>query len=327
MMRGIGDLSPTLLALMSAQGGVFSSADARAHGHTDAEVQRLRTAKVLHAVRRGVYTWTAGWAEASPGQRHLMGISALRFGLSAPAVLSHDSAALVHGLAQLRPRLDTLHVSRSFSSGTRIEAGVHHYVAELPLDDVVRSEGAMAVTSRARTAIDIARESTRLECAVAAIDSALRSGVTRDDLEAVVMRCRSWRGARMAGRALALADGRAANPGESWSRVVLIQQGVAPTGLQVPVYDEDGLVGFADFGWDDVLGELDGKGKYGIGVDSDPEEAARIVWREKRREDRLRALGNDVVRWTYADHRRPQVIAARVIAAQARAPERRRWSG
>ena len=320
MMRGIGDLSPTLLALMSAQGGVFSSADARAHGHTDAEVQRLRTAEVLHAVRRGVYTWTAGWAEASPGQRHLMGISALRFGLSAPAVLSHDSAALVHGLAQLRPRLDTLHVSRSFSSGTRIEAGVHHYVAELPLDDVVRSEGAMAVTSRARTAIDIARASGTLEEAVGVCDSALRIGVARQELEAVIERCRTWPGARFLRRAVAIADGRAANPGESWSRVVLIGEGVAPDDLQVEVRDGQGLVGYADFGWQGMVGEFDGRAKYGIEATSSG-DVSDALWREKKREDRMRA-GHEMVRWTTADLHRPQVLGARVRAGLARAVQR-----
>lgn len=91
--------------------------------------------------------------------------------------------------------------------------------------------------------------------------------------------------------------GRAANPGESRSRVILIQQGVPPTDLQVPVLDEDGLIGYADFGWVGVLGELDGKGKYGIGVDDDPEEAGRIVWREKKRADRFRDQGQ-FVRWT-----------------------------
>jgi len=170
----------------------------------------------------------------------------------------------------------------------------------------------------ARTAVDVARDTDRFECALAAFDSALRAGTPKQELLDVMMRCRSWPGARTACAALDLADGRAANPGESWSRAVLIQHDVAPTSLQVPVYDADGLIGYADFGWDGVLGELDGRGKYAIGVDSDPQEAGRIVWREKRREDRLRSQGYQVVRWTYADHHRPQAIAARVRSALAR---------
>ncbi|HEX7189602.1 MAG TPA: hypothetical protein VF423_15385, partial [Actinomycetes bacterium] len=114
--------------------------------------------------------------------------------------------------------------------------------------------------------------------------------------------------------------------GESWSRVVLIEEGVPPRALQVPVFDEDGLVGYADFGWDGVLGEFDGKGKYGIGVGSDPAEAGRIVWREKRREDRFR-VAHEVVRWGFGDLHRPSKLAGRVRAALARAAQRRGRSG
>ena len=123
---------------------------------------------------------------------------------------------------------------------------------------------------------------------------------------------------------LPLADGRAANPGESWSRAILIRLGLAPIDLQVRLDDGDGLIGYADFGWAGVIGELDGKGKYGIGVDTDPTEAVRIMRREKRREDRIRALGYEVARWSYADHFRPAVIEQRVLGAMGRATRRRR---
>ena len=66
------------------------------------------------------------------------------------------------------------------------------------------------------------------------------------------------------------------------------------------------MIGYVDFGWGDVVGELDGKGKYGIGVATDPTEAVRIVRREKRREDRIRALGIEVARWGYAELYRPR---------------------
>jgi hypothetical protein len=119
-----------------------------------------------------------------------------------------------------------------------------------------------------------------------------------------------------------MADGRADNPGESFSRVVLVQLGLAPDDLQVPVYDEEGLVGFADFGWQGVLGEFDGKGKYGVGDPSaDPDRAVRKVWQEKRREDRLR-VGHEVVRWGMAELYQPQRLRGRVLAAMARAVAR-----
>ena len=100
--------------------------------------------------------------------------------------------------------------------------------------------------------------------------------------------------------------------------------GLSPLDLQVRLEDEDGLIGYADFGWGEVVGELDGKGKYGIGVRTDPEEAVRIVRREKQREDRIRALGIEVARWGYAEHFHPAVIGQRVRQAMARAAQRRR---
>ena len=116
---------------------------------------------------------------------------------------------------------------------------------------------------------------------------------------------------------MAEADGRAANPGESWSRALLIAAGLAPTDLQVEVRDGRGLAGYADFGWlpRRVLGEFDGRGKYGV----DATGAADAVWGEKVREDRIRACDYAVVRWTWADLYEPGQFLDRVRRALARA--------
>ncbi len=132
----------------------------------------------------------------------------------------------------------------------------------------------------------------------------------------------------MAGRALLLADARAANAGESWSRVELIRHGVAPTDLQRRLHDDDGLIGVADFVWDAqrVVGEFDGRQKYRVADGATPEAAAAVLWAEKRREDRIRAIGYEVVRWVYADLYDPVRLAARVREALARGEARRRTS-
>jgi hypothetical protein len=136
----------------------------------------------------------------------------------------------------------------------------------------------------------------------------------------MMARCRNWRGARSTSRAVAMADGRADNPGESWSRVVLATNGYPPSDLQTPFYDADGLIGYADFFWEDsgTVGEFDGKLKYQVPRGADPEVAATVLWREKVREDRFRSLGLQVVRWGVADLHRPQRLVVRLAAARSR---------
>jgi hypothetical protein len=325
--RGMVDrpeLSPGLLAQMAQQGGVFTAEQAAAHGHHIREIQRLRTRppRPLISVRRGVYAWREEYEAAEPGPRHLLDIRAAYLRLTDNVVLSHQSAALVLGLELLDADLSLLHVTRQPPATPHVEAGIAHHVAELPAHQRVVRVGALDHTTLARTAVDVARDTSRMACAVAAFDSALRMGVPKAELREVFDRCRSWPGARLVARAIDMADGRADNPGESFSRVVLVQLGLAPDDLQVPVYDEEGLVGFADFGWQGVLGEFDGKGKYGVGDPSaDPDRAVRKVWQEKRREDRLR-VGHEVVRWGMAELYQPQRLRGRVLAAMARAVAR-----
>lgn len=82
---------------------------------------------------------------------------------------------------------------------------------------------------------------------------------------------------------------------------------------QVDIHDERGrLVGRVDFLWRDraTIGEADGQLKYTVG---------EVVYREKQREDRLRDLGFEVVRWDFADLRHsPGSTADRIRAAFAR---------
>jgi len=318
------DLSPALLALMAQQGGVFAAEQAAAHGHDIREIQRLRTRRPrpLVSVRRGVYAWREEYEAAEAGPRHLLDIRAAFLRLTGDVVLTHQSAAASLGLDLLDADLGLVHVTRQPPARPRVEAGIAHHVAELPPGQRLVVPGQLDHSTLARTAVDVARDTDRMACAVAAFDSALRMGVSKAELREVFDGCRSWPGARLVARAIDMADGRADNPGESFSRVVLVELGLPPDDLQVPVYDEQGLIGYADFGWQGVLGESDGKRKYGVGDPSaDRETAVRKVWLEKRREDRLR-VRHEVVRWAIADLYQPQRLRGRILAAMARAVAR-----
>jgi hypothetical protein len=314
-------LHPRLLAVAATQRGVFSSVQAYAAGHSQKEIQRLRE-RHLQSIRRGIYVWREEFEAATPIEQHRMRVAALALALEAPGVLSHQTAAAELDLELLDADLTLLHVTRPSGAGSRVEAGVVHHTGELPERHVLlRDQPQMSLTILSRTAVDVAITNDRFECMLAALDSALRLGASRDELTDALDLCRGWPGARMLGSAVALADGRSDNPGESWSRAILIGAGLPPDDLQTPMYDADGFIGYADFYWKGVVGEFDGKRKYKLPSGADADQAAQVLWKEKRREDRLRT-DNEIVRWGVAELHRPARLIGRVQEAIARARRR-----
>lgn len=95
---------------------------------------------------------------------------------------------------------------------------------------------------------------------------------------------------------------------------MLHEHGVPRPERQQPFADSAGFIGRTDFWWPGtrVAGEFDGRIKYGRTNPSGrpPED---VLWDEKLREDRLRAVGVGVVRWTTADLRRPGPWIRRVL--------------
>lgn len=314
-------LHPRLLAVAATQRGVFTGQQAYAQGHTQKEIQRLRV-KHLVSIRRGVYAWSDAFTTATSLEQHGMRVAALTLALTAPGVLSHQSAAAELDLDLLDADLTQLHVTRPSGAGSRIEAGVVHHAGELPARHILsRGESELPTTTLARTAVDVGLTTDRFECMLAALDSAMHKGVTREQLTDAFDLCRGWPGARMLSGALSLADGRADNPGESWSRAILIGAGLAPDDIQTAMYDADGLIGYCDFRWKGVVGDFDGKLKYKVAAGSDADEAAQILWKEKRREDRLR-VDNEIARWGVAELHRPPRLIELVEQAMERARRR-----
>ena len=90
------------------------------------------------------------------------------------------------------------------------------------------------------------------------------------------------------------ADGRSESPAESISRAVIEWTGFEQPILQRGFFYE-GQRDRVDFWFRscDAIGEADGWQKYGLG---EPNEAARRLANEKRREDRLRRQGHPFAR-------------------------------
>ncbi|MFF2111971.1 hypothetical protein [Rhodococcus koreensis] len=127
-------------------------------------------------------------------------------------------------------------------------------------------------------------------------------------------------------RVVHFVSGHSESVGESRSRVMLARGGLAVPSQQGEVFDPGGRrVGRVDFHFDGiVLGEFDGRVKYGrlLKPGQSPGDA---VFAEKQREDALRDLGYQVVRWTREELESPSQAVDRVRRAIARAESPRGW--
>jgi hypothetical protein len=285
--------------------------DAVRTGWTDDELARLVRAGELSRLRRGAYV--AGALRTGGTAAHRLLVHATLAGLRRPAVVSHQSAAVLHGLQLWDVPLDRVHVTRPPGAWTDRSGVLHCHVARLRDDEIVTVDG-MAVTGMVRTALDLAR-SLRHETAVVALDAALHARrVSRETLQDRLLDIAGTPGSRSAARAVAFADERAESVGESRSRVILNRWGLMPTDLQFEVLGADGArVGRTDFVWEDrrVVGEFDGRIKYGRLL-RPGQDAGDAVYREKLREDAIRDEGWRVVRWVWAEFAAPHRFAARV---------------
>ena len=289
--------------------------DLRQSGFVAGDLATLRRRGRLEHLRRGAY---ATRAPVSADDAHRLLVAATVRLLGPDAVVSHTSAALLHGLPWWAETPGCVHVTRSQPSGGRRDPLVHVHPALLqPFDQT--AIGSIAVTSLARTTADCLR-ALPYRRAVAVGDAALRLGLDRDDLTEQLGRAARRVGVSQARRAAAFLDARAESVGESYSRVLIHDLRLPPPEPQVEVRDGAGrLVGRCDFGWSQfrTLGEFDGRVKYGRLL-KEGQEAGDVVFDEKVREDELRSLGNEVVRWVAADLRRPEALRARLVRAFAR---------
>ena len=261
-------------------------------------------------VRRGVYTDLVV-ADLAPRAATVLQVRAARLVSDVDLVAAGATAALVHDLPLLgRPSLRVHLIERK-------QDRPHHHGCSVTLgsDEVVLVD--VPVTALARTAFDVARSRGHL-AGVLIVDAVLARGVRREDI--VVAGRQGWPGAEAARTAAAFADGRSESALESLGRVRFTEQGLPPPSLQVLIADEDGPFARVDQCWEEhrTIAEADGALKYATAAD---------LFAEKRREDRLRDAGWEVVRYTWDDAlRRPDALATRVRRAFERSRSRTRAS-
>lgn len=300
------DIKETIFSgLLELPDGIFTRQDALRAGLRDDALSAGQSRGVITRLCRGAYT--------SPGRRsteehrHLLALAALR--VYPDAALASGTAVAAHGL----PLFEVPVVRTDIVRELKREAQTEHLR--------IRPLRSAPVETPWGPATDLASSLTQLTmdhgipAGLAAVDAALHvRAVSWDELEAAGERVAGWPHSSRMRCVLAWADEQSESVGESVTRAVLRGAGWSVTS-QVPIADRDGVVfARADLGIEGtkVLIEFDGKVKY---TDGGPD----ALFREKRREDRIRALGYVVLRVTWADLFRPQRIIAMVTAAVAAA--------
>jgi putative AbiEi antitoxin of type IV toxin-antitoxin system len=291
---------PTLRAVADRQFGAFASRDAVRAGYTPEEVQAEVSRGRWVRLRRGVYAEraVAEAADGDPVARHRLECAGVLVRLRGRAVISHASAARLGGIVVPPTRTGTVRLTGEVQ--WRRGRGYEVARAALPASDV-RALSAFRITAPARTLVDCARE-WPLEDAVVAMDAALNAELlSRRELTDAVLAESHWVGVGDAARAANLADGRAESPLETLGRLRIVGSGLPTPELQVGIRDARGLVGRVDAWYEEaaVAVEFDGLVKYE--APRDGRSPARVLWEEKRREDRLRDLDIRVLRVVRAD--------------------------
>jgi very-short-patch-repair endonuclease len=289
-----------------AKYGIFTAQQALDGGYSKGAIRHRLTTGQWVAVRRGFYVAASDLATFDQASIHT---AAALGAIGAGAVGSYWSAASVLNIQTLLT-VGNVWVTRPPTSrnGRHTLPGIIERAASLPPHHLICTQG-IPTTSAARTLIDIARMSG-LDAAVVSMDCALRLGLTTvEDLRLVAEDCHTWPGGTRPARSIRVADGLAESPLESISRMAFMRMQLPQPELQVSFADAAGPIGRVDFYWKAhrTVGEADGRVKY---------DQPQALWDEKRREDRLRELGLQVVRWSHGDiTQHPMLVYERLIAA------------
>jgi hypothetical protein len=297
-------------------------------GWSPKQLERAVFGGGLVRLRRGLYAVPSIGLGPDAYRTELSRVRGIMASLSADAVLSHDSAARLHGMWTPGLRGPLVHVTVP-GQAEREDAALRVHASRLPAQFVTTVKG-LRVTTVARTAVDLAR-GRDLPQALVAIDGAWRTSVAAQlpdsstrlrertvpdavlapfgaellDAFAVVW---SWPGSRVVRTAIDLAEPASESAYESWSRGWMEVVGLPRPVVNAEVYGRSGRRYFGDFVWRSrrVIGEADGVGKYG----ETPDAMRARLRAERERQDDLEAAGWSFVRWVTGEPAR--VVMARV---------------
>jgi len=272
----------------------------------------------LVRVRRGLYLPTDQWRAFTSWEKFRVNIQAVHETAAGSPVFARQSAAQILGLPLIRipPLVQT--VIPPGQGGGRSSNGVHRIMGVRGDPEPWLVDG-LLTTPPVQTARDLAVH-LPLAHALVAMDRLLGSAplsgtdqngastFTRQDVTDSLELLPNATQQRRVERVLTLASPLAGSAGESLSRAIMIENGFPAPVLQQRFEDARGLIGYPDFTWEEykVVGEFDGHEKYSQQRYLRGRTPSEVVIAEKNRENRLRALGFNVVRWEWADLLSPE---------------------
>ncbi|EWT00950.1 hypothetical protein N865_05745 [Intrasporangium oryzae NRRL B-24470] len=300
-------MDPALIA----RNDVFPASRALALGMSRTELRRLLREGRVVRLHRG---WYSSRQPEDDIDQHLLRVEALLTEYAGHAVATNASALLRLGLPTYRPDLARVHLVLT-------DPALHrHRKPDLVVHPFVPVPEGLEPTRRGTVHPAVAMAACGLpdpRAFLVAADAGLGRGlVSREQLARAVDGLGRRRGVAGVRAVLDWCDPRHESPGESLTAYVLRMAGFAlepQFGVPGTEHWTPGGQGYrADFriAGTRVLVEFDGRVKY---------TDQRSVWDEKVREDRIRSLGYEVIRLTWADLRDPVSVRAKVIAALRRA--------
>jgi hypothetical protein len=214
-VRPAGSLGPVI----EESSGIFSRIDA---------LEQFGRPRVRRWLATGWWTQPVAGVYVSvdtPASNELVVAAAAR---STGLVAVLHSAAAIHGFGALPS--DVVHLAGGPQKTARDRTGMRVHGFRLASSDITEIAGAK-VTTASRTAVDLARITSRLD-GLAVVDAALRAACTSADLAGQLVQQRSARGIVQARQLAAWGNGAAESPMESRTRLRILDSDLPAPDVQ-----------------------------------------------------------------------------------------------
>lgn len=279
-------LPAPVLATIAAQHGVITRQQLLSLGASERNIGTWVRRGQLWRLSPGCFAESSHWEVAAPSLRHTMQVYGIQ--LITPDVVARGATSAVTWHLPVRSIPDRPQLLRAPNRAHLASASVQRRLLD-PSHAITRR--GLTTLTLAQTVVDVAA-TVSLPDALITVDAALRGGLHVTDLEAALRSRGTFTGWSNAAVAIDAGDPAAESPLESLSRGRVIEHRL-PLPLCNVVIKHHRREARVDKLWVEagVVGEADGKAKYS------KEDAATVIWKEKRRHEWLEELGFAVPRW------------------------------